>query len=158
MKTIVSILAMAFLGACSSSTPNMFSRMTNSTYTSYSDFVEKQELKKVDQIDELAFWDVRALDNDYVMLKVKGNKHYLLSLEDSCQGMEFDTRFGVIQQEENQLNVNDKIVRLSDKKSQCSITSIYKLYPVQFEELERMRVRSGNSRERTMLESSVRLN
>src|SRR5690606_2000888 len=100
---------------------------------------------------------VRALDNDYVMLKVKGNKHYVLSLDDSCQGMEFDSRFGVIQQEENQLNVNDKIVRLSDKKSQCSITSIYKLYHVQFEELERMRVRSGNSRE-SLLESSVRLN
>src|SRR5690606_39721299 len=79
---------------------------------------------------------------------VKGNKHYLLSLEDSCQGMEFDTRFGVIQQEENQLNVNDKIVRLSDKKSQCSITSIYKLYPVQFEIgrascRERVEIREG---------------
>lgn len=145
MKAIASILAMVLLGACSSNTPNTFSRVTNTTYKSYSDFVEKQELKKVDKVDELAFWNVKALDNDYAMLNIKGTRHYVLSLEDSCQGMKFDTRFGVIQQEENQLNLNDKIVRLSDKKIQCSITSIYKLYHVQFEELESMRVLSRNS-------------
>ncbi|MBC3767872.1 DUF6491 family protein [Neptunicella marina] len=157
MKKLISILVFGLLSACSTNAPNTFSRVTDSTYKSYSDFVERQQLNLIDKVDDMAFWDVRALDNDYAVLSVKRNKHYLLALDDSCKGMEFDARFGLVQQEEHKLNVKDKILKLTNKNSSCSITSIYKLYQVQFEELERLRAQTRNSSRDLSRSSGVRV-
>lgn len=112
-----------------------------STVTNYeqeiNSFIANQDLAPMESIDTNGAVFFRALNDNHVALTVQSSKYYLLSVPENCQSIINANKIVIATSVEGVVQANniDKIFRIGDKYTGCSITGIYQLQSEQLEQL-----------------------
>lgn len=128
LKTLV-VATSVIVAGCSSSNINNYEQYVNT-------FIAEEKLVPLESIDSIKAADLFVLNNQHIALIAQNNKYYLLTTPDNCKNMKFAKRLAVLNEDKGVVKVNsDKVVRLGDKYTECTITGMYKLHSVQFDSL-----------------------
>lgn len=102
-------------------------------------FIVNQELAPMESIDTVGAIKFRALNDNHIALTVQNSHSYLLSLPANCQNILLANKIVLATTEEGVVQANniDKVFRIGDKYTECSITGIYKLHSEQLDQLVR---------------------
>jgi hypothetical protein len=111
-------------------------------------FVLSQDLKAIDKIAPFTLVRFMALDNQHITVMGVSKKSFLLTLPERCKDLRFAKKVNLYTAVDNVVQVKlDKISRIGDDYSPCTITGIYLISQVQFDELARLNrdSRNGNN-------------
>lgn len=139
-----SILALAAILLVGCSNINNYENRVNT-------FITDQNLTPMESINSVLSYEMIVLNDQHLALVIQNGKSYMLTTPDGCQNMYFAKKVILLSEDKGVVKVNsDKIARVGDKYTECSITGIYKLYSVQLQQLaswsrNRNPMRSNNS-------------
>jgi hypothetical protein len=126
INNIFGIAAILMVG-CSNSNINNYDSYINT-------FIVDEALAPLESIDSLKAVDFFVLNDQHIGLIAQNNKSYLLTTADSCENMYFAKRLVLLNEDEGVVKVNsDKVARVGDKYTECTITGMYKLHSVQLD-------------------------
>jgi hypothetical protein len=145
MKTQKLIICVALiLSSCSA----LDTTVKNDTSNEIARFVINQDLKAIETISPFTLVRFMALDNQHITVMGVNKKSFLLTLPESCNDLRFAKKVNLYTAKDNVVQVKqDKISRIGDEYSTCTITGIYPISQVQFDELARLNrdSRNGNN-------------
>ena len=128
LKTLV-LVTSVIVASCSNSNINNYEHYVNT-------FIAEENLMPLERVDSIKAVDLFVLNNQHIAMIAQNNKYYLLTTPDTCQNMKFAKKLEVSNEDKGIVKVNtDKIVRLGDKYTECTIIGMYKLHSVQFDSL-----------------------
>ncbi|MFT7260552.1 MAG: limonene-1,2-epoxide hydrolase [Glaciecola sp.] len=131
VKTILDLVTTStFLVGCSN---------INNYEHDINNFIADQNLSAIERIDSVLAYDFIVFNDQHIALIKQNNKSYLLTTPDNCHSMNFANKVILLSADKGVVHVNsEKIARVGDKYTECTITGIYKLYSVQLQELVHM--------------------
>ncbi|WP_299083699.1 DUF6491 family protein [uncultured Paraglaciecola sp.] len=98
-------------------------------------FIVDQNLAPVDSFESSEVLQFRVMDDHHIAIKLK-SKHYFLTTPSHCKNMYRASKIILTEDDDGIVRVNvDKVIRLGDKYTECTITGMYKLHPVQLQQL-----------------------
>lgn len=93
----------------------------------YNDFVETQQLEKVDRVRSFRFQGWTPLGDQHLIVNVSLNRPYLITLRHKCTNLDFNQTIK-INNHSNMLQAKfDSITVLDGVKNNCYIDTIHKL-------------------------------
>lgn len=112
---------------------------SSSPLTRYQDninsFIVDENLVAVQSIESPKAINFKVLNDHHIAITSK-HKSYLLTTPENCHGMFHANKIIIANDGKEVVQANiDKIVRLGENYTECTITGIYKLHPVQLQRL-----------------------
>ncbi|MGK0305277.1 MAG: hypothetical protein ACI8UG_001023 [Gammaproteobacteria bacterium] len=99
-------------------------------------FIADQNLAPMESIDSVLGYELIVLSDQHLALTIQNGKSYFLTMPDDCHNIFWAKKVILLAEDKGVIKVDsDKIVRVGDKYTECTITGIYKLYSVQLQQL-----------------------
>jgi hypothetical protein len=102
----------------------------------FKNFVVDQDLASLDKITPFTLDRFMPLDDQHIAVIGVNKKSFLFTLSESCKNLRFAKKVSLASSVENAVQVNQaQISRIGEQYSPCTITGIYFMNQVQFDEL-----------------------
>jgi hypothetical protein len=114
--------------------------ISNQYVLNYSDefknFIVKQELKSLEKIEPFILKGYLVLDDQHIAITGVNAKTFLLTTSKTCKNMYQAKKVNLLTNDKNTVQVHlDKVTRVGAEYEPCSITNIYSINKVQYDEL-----------------------